>query len=51
MKLTFCVSCKKQTGNKNIKLVTINGRTMQKSICTVCGKKKSTFVSKKKNKV
>jgi hypothetical protein len=48
-KLTFCLHCRKDTGNKSIKIITTsNGRKMQKSICTVCGGKKSIFVSSKK---
>ena len=44
---TYCVSCKRNTGNKNAKLFkTKNGRLMLKSTCSVCGHKKSRFVSK-----
>ena len=43
--LTFCLHCKKNTGNKNIHIVTKKGHTRMKSICTICGHKKSTFVS------
>ena len=43
---TYCVSCKK-TGNNNAKAInTKNGRLMLKSICTVCEKKKSRFISR-----
>ena len=41
---TYCASCKK-TGNNNAKAInTKHGRLMLKSICTVCGKKKSRFI-------
>ena len=43
--LTYCVFCKKKTGNKNIKITTKNGRRIQYSICTVCGHKKATFLA------
>ena len=43
---TYCVSCKKNIRNKDAKVIkTRNGRVMLKSLCTVCGKKKSRFVS------
>ena len=46
---TYCVSCKKDTGNKNPKVFkTKNGRLMLRSICSVCGNKKSRFISKNK---
>ena len=45
--LTYCVSCKRNTGNKNAKLLrTKDGRLVFKSTCSVCGYKKSKFVSK-----
>ena len=48
-KLSYCLHCKKPTGNKDIKIVTTNnGRSMMKSVCTVCGHKKSTFLLSKK---
>ena len=44
----YCVSCKKNTGNKDAKVIkTKNGRLMMKSICFVCENKKSRFFSKK----
>ena len=47
MQTTYCVSCKKMTGNKNAKVFkTKNGRLQLKSICSVCGERKSQFVSK-----
>ena len=47
MKATYCVSCKRDTGNKNTKVFkTKNGRRILKSICSVCGNKKTRFLSK-----
>ena len=47
MQSTYCISCKKMTGNKNAKVFkTKNGRLQLKSNCSVCGKRKSQFVSK-----
>ena len=44
---TYCIASKKDTENKNLKVFkTKNGRLMLKSICSVCGNKKSRFVSK-----
>ena len=44
---TYCVSCKKDTENKNPKVFkTKNGRLMLKSICSVCNNKKSRFILK-----
>lgn len=48
--ISYCVSCKNKTGNKNIKNETINNRTIQKSKCNICNKNKTTFVAKKKQK-
>ena len=46
---TYCVSCRRDTGNKNSKVFkTKNGRIMLKSICSACGNKKSRFLSKNK---
>ena len=43
---TYCVSCKKNTEYRNVKIVkTKNGRLQMKSVCSVCGNKKSRFVS------
>ena len=42
---TCCLVCKKLTGNANSKTVKIKGRLMIKSFCTVCGNKKSRFIS------
>ena len=47
MQSTYCISCKKMTGNKNSKVFkTKNERLQLKSNCSVCGKRKSQFVSK-----
>ena len=46
---TYCVSCKRNTGNTNTKVIKIkNGRFQMKSNCSVCGKGKSHFVSSQK---
>jgi len=49
-KLTYCLHCKKDTANKKETVVITNGRRMMKSICSVCGKKKSTFLPKQSGK-
>ena len=41
---TCCLVCKKLTDNTNIKNVKNKGRLMMKSICIVCGNKKSRFI-------
>ena len=44
---TYCVSCRKNTGNNDAKVVkTKNGRLPMKSHCYVCGNKKSRCISK-----
>ena len=41
----YCVSCKKNTANENSSVRKINqSRLMLLSNCTVCGKKKSSFI-------
>ena len=46
---TYCTVCEKDTENKNPKAFkTKNGRSMLKSVCSVCNNKKSRFVSKNK---
>ena len=48
---TYCVSCRKNTENKNAKVFkTKNGRLMLKSVCSVCRNKKSRFVKKQEAK-
>ena len=42
---TYCLVCKRLTGNTNLKTVKNKGRLMMKSICLVCGNKKSGFIS------
>ena len=45
-KKTYCLYCGRKTGNKSIRYVTTqNDRRLMKSICTVCGNKKSEFVA------
>ena len=45
---TYCVLCKKDTENENPKVFkTMNDRIVLKSTCSVCGNKKSRFISKK----
>ena len=47
MKTTYCVSCKKDTEDKNEKISKPkNGKLMLKSTCSVCGNKKTRFISK-----
>ena len=42
---TYCVSCKKYTANENSSVrKTKQKRLMLLSNCTICGKKKSTFI-------
>ena len=40
----YCLVCKKLTDNTNLKNVKNEGRLMMKSICVVCGNKKSRFI-------
>ena len=41
---TYSVSCKKNTENKNVKILrTKNGRLQMGSLCSVCGNKQSKF--------
>ena len=42
---TYCLDCKKRTDNNNLETVKYKGRLMMKSICPVCGNKKSRFIS------
>ena len=41
---TYCLVCKKLADNTNLKNVKNKGRLMMKSICLVCGNKKSRFI-------
>lgn len=45
MSITYCVSCKTKTKNKNPKIKIVNKRNMQYSTCVKCGKNKTSFVS------
>ena len=40
---TYCLVCKKLAGNTNLKNAKNKGRLMTKSICLLCGNKKSLF--------
>ena len=43
---TYCLVCKKYTGNINPKVIkTKNNRKMMLSRCSICNNKKPTFVS------
>ena len=47
--LTYCLKCRKNTKNKDARMVkTINGRLALSSKCAVCGSKKSRFMKKNK---
>ena len=41
---TYCLVCKKLTGNTNLKNVKNKGRLMMKSLCLVCENKKSRLI-------
>ena len=44
--ITYCLSCKKDTGNINSKIVkTKSNKRVMSSKCSVCDNKKSTFIS------
>ena len=44
---TYCLKCKKNTGNTDSKMFkTKNNRLLMQSKCSVCGTKKSRFVKK-----
>ena len=48
---SYCVGCKKNTKNKNIKGVALENKIgQQKSTCVDCDSKKSTFFKRVKNK-
>ena len=48
---TYCVSCKSNTENKNVKIVrTKNGRLQMRSFCFVCGNKKSKICKRTRGK-
>ena len=51
MSKTFCVSCKTQTDSYDtVDITTKNGRKMVQGRCSVCHKKRSTFVKNKQDK-
>ena len=42
---TYCLVCKKYTGNINLKVIKIkNNRKMMLSRCSICNNKKYTFI-------
>ena len=48
---TYCVSCRKNTGNKDAKVIkTKNSRLQIKSLCSVCWNKKSSFIKEQEAK-
>ena len=48
---TYSVSCKKNTENKNVKILrTKNGRLQMGSLCSVCGNKQSKFLKEQEAK-
>ena len=47
--LTYCLNCKKDTKNVDLKLLK-NGRTMMSSKCAACSSKKSRFLKKQEAK-
>ena len=51
MKTTYCVKCKKDTGNIDPKMFrTKNDRLLMQSKCSVCKNKKSRFVKEQEAK-
>ena len=49
--LSYCLVCKKNTENKNAKMIkTKNGKLMLSSKCPVCGNKKSRFMKEQEAK-
>ena len=49
MQSTYCVSCKKMTGNKNAKVFKTKKWEITVKICSVCGKKNLDFFLKMKD--
>ena len=48
---TYCVSCRKNTENKDAKVIkTKIGRLQMRSHCSICGNKKSRFVKEQEAK-
>ena len=45
--LSYCLVCRKNTENKELKVIkTKNNRLMLSSKCSICGNKKSRFMKK-----
>ena len=50
-KETYCLSCRKNTENTNLKTIkSKNNRSMIQSNCTICGSKKSRFIKEQQVK-
>ena len=50
-KETYCLKCRKNTENTNLKIVkSENNRSMMQSNCTICGSKKSSFIKEQQAK-
>ena len=50
-KETYCLSCRKNTENANLKIVkSKNNRSMIQSNCAICGIKKSRFIKEQQAK-
>ena len=50
--LSYCLVCKKNTENKDAKMIkTKNNRLILSSKCVICGNKKSRFMKKQEAKV
>ena len=50
-KETYCLSCRKNTANTNLKIVkSKNNRSMIQSNCAICGSKKSRFIKEQQAK-
>ena len=50
-KETYCLSCRKNTENTNLKIVkSKNNRSMIQSNCTICDCKKSRFIKEQRAK-
>ena len=48
---TYCLVCRKNTENKDAKIIkTRNGRLQMSYQCSICGNKKSRFVKKQEAK-
>ena len=48
MDISYCLKCRKQSKNLNVKaFMTKNNRYMLKSTCNICKGHKSKFISKK----